>query len=147
MAHSVTIDRRIIEWRQIDRRKNVGSDDATASGSERHRLDFLHWRDALINQPLHLLERHQRSGECEAVVGELRHQLTFNPASGTACLSSASATASISLRSIAGSLVSGTGASDAMATICGSSGCNGGLPFALRKISILGNGSRLKPST
>ena len=81
MAHGIAVDRRIIERRQIDRRLDVGGGDAAARAAQRHPLGLGHRRDALADQPLHVLERQQRTGKRETVVGQLRHQpLTSSPA-------------------------------------------------------------------
>ncbi len=73
VAHRVSVHRRIIERRQIDRRLDVGGDDAAARAVELYPFGLGYRRDALADQPLHLVERHQRAGKGETVVGELRH--------------------------------------------------------------------------
>ena len=73
MAHGVAVDRRIVERRQIDRRLDVEGGDAGARPVQRHTLGFAHGRDALADQPFHVVEPQQRAGECETVVGQLRH--------------------------------------------------------------------------
>ena len=77
----------------------------------------------------------------------MTRSLTVAGATGTACLSSRSAIASISLRSTTGTRACGNALSEATATMCGSSGWISGLPLAMRWISSLGKASRLKPST
>ena len=74
VAHGVAVDRRIVERRQIDRCDDVARDHAPARGVERHGLDLGDRRDALGDDALDLIDRQQRTGEREAVVGELRHQ-------------------------------------------------------------------------
>ena len=73
MAHRVTIDRRIIEWRQIYRRFDVGGDNPGAGAMQGHTLGLGDRHNPFGDQTLHLVEPKQRPGECEAVVGELRH--------------------------------------------------------------------------
>ena len=77
MAHGVTIDRGIVERRQIDRRLDVIGGDAAVRGVQRQPFSFGDRRDALADQPFHVLERQQRTGKGETVVGQLRHGLPF----------------------------------------------------------------------
>ncbi len=120
VAHGVAVHRRIIERRQIDRRLDVEGQHAAARAVQRHLLGFGDRCDALADQPLHVVEPQQRTGKGETIVGQLRHlRAPHSGASpiGTACLSSRSAIASMSLRSITGTVAAGKGVSAAMATM------------------------------
>ena len=44
---------------------------------QRHPLGFRHWRDVLLDQPLHSLKQQQRPRKYEAVVGDLCYCLLF----------------------------------------------------------------------
>src|SRR5262249_600902 len=101
-------------------------------------------RDARRDQPLHLGDRHQRAGEREAVVGELRHHAApGGRGGGAACLSRMSMAASVSSIATGGTGIPGSATSEAIATAWGSSGWISGLPTLARKTSSLGCGSRL----
>ncbi len=113
MADGVTIDRGIIERRQIDRRLQVGGGDAAARAAQRHPFGLRDRHDPFADQPLHLGQRQQRTGKCETIVGQLRHhahapEIAPGHAIGTACLSSRSAMASMSLRSTTGTRAAGS---------------------------------------
>src|SRR5215210_7982125 len=145
MPHRVAVDGRIIERRQIQRRDHVACDHATTSLRERGLFRLRDRSHALADQPLHLGERQQGSGKREAILAELCHQqASANKASrGAAWTSSRSTTLSISSRFTTGTRADGTGWSDAIATMCGSSGCSNGLPKLARYTSSFGCGSRL----
>src|SRR6476646_1929283 len=121
MAHRIAIDCRIVERRQGDRRLQFSGDNAAAGTMERHAFDLGHRRDALVDELLHIVESQQRSRKCKTVVGKLRHRqlrvAAIAAATDTARLRSRSAIAATSLRSITGTLASGSETSDAMATI------------------------------
>src|SRR5262249_11795679 len=151
VPHRVAIHRRIVERRQIERCCDVGGEHPAARGAEADSLGLGHRLHALRDQPLHVGDRHQRPGEREAIVGELRHQALRIAAAtlcnGAACCNSTSAMVDTSSRPTTGTLACGNAMSEAIATICGSSGAMSGLPFAARWISSFGKASRLKPST
>ena len=132
VAHGVAVDRGIVERRQIDRRDDVARDHAPVRGLERNGFDLRDRRNPLADDALDLVDRKQRAGEREAVVGELRHHrlsaCARTAASGAACRIRMSAMRSMSSRSTTGTRAAGSGASEAMATIAGSSGCRSGLP-------------------
>ncbi len=133
VAHGVTVDGRVVERRKIDMRGGVFRDDAAACFVERHGFGFAYWLHAFDDQLLHVRKRHQRAGECKAIVGELRHQAGSIAASiGTACFKSRSQMTSISFRSTTGTFACGSATSAAIATMRGSSGCSSGLPLSLR---------------
>ncbi len=104
------------------------------------------------DHPLDLVDRQQRAGEGEAVVGELRHHRL------SACASDGRERHGVPEQNVGDRArcrrdrrpalaPCGSGASEAIATIAGSSGCSSGLPTPARWTSSLGCGSRLKPST
>ena len=91
---------------------------------QRHAFGLGDRCDPLANQPLHIVEPQQRTGESKAVVGELRHHsaplrqavqhaLATGWSTGTA-LSNRSAIASMSLRSITGTFACGNAMSEAI---------------------------------
>src|SRR5262249_40274206 len=103
---------------------------------EPHPLDLGNRGDPRGEQTLDFLNREQRAAEGETVVGKLRHQeppsQPPSAASGTALASIRSATASTSSSATTGTRAGGGAASDATATMCGSSGWSDGLPIAAR---------------
>src|SRR5262249_19833168 len=147
MAHGVAVDRRIVERRQIERRQHIVCDHAAVGGAERHALDIGDRRDPLADHALGLLDRQERPGEGEAVVGELRHQVcSISPGtevSGAACRIKISVTPSMSSSATTGTLTCGSGTSEATAITAGSFGAISGMPTAARCTSSLGCGARL----
>src|SRR5205085_8146204 len=136
VADRIAIDGGIIERRQIDRSDDVLGQRAARGSIEAHPLDLGDRLDALEHQPFDILDREQRPAEGEAIVGELRH----HPASarcstrstGAAWASTVSRTASMSSIASTGIRAEGSGRSDAIATMFGSSGWSSGLPKASR---------------
>ena len=76
VAHRVTVDCGIVERRQVDRRDHVARHHAPVCVGNRHLLGLLHRRHAFADQPFDLVDRHERAGERETVVGELRHHVS-----------------------------------------------------------------------
>src|SRR5207248_5937678 len=134
--HGVAVDRGIVERRQIDRRQNVARKHTSVRGVEGNGFDLPDRRNPLADDPLHLVHRKQRTREREAVVGQLRHHrlsaCARTAAIGAACRIRMSATRSMLSISTTGTRAAGNGASEAMATIAGSSGCMSGLPTLAR---------------
>src|SRR4029077_6724638 len=153
VPYGIAVHGRIIEGRQVDRSFHLVRQNAAARAMQRHFFGLSDRSDPLADQPLHIIEPEQRPGECKAIVGELRHYRPLAAAvasaapTATARLSNRSAMASMSLRSITGTFACANAMSDAIATICGSSGRMSGLPLASREIFSLGKASRLNPST
>ena len=73
MAHGVTIHRRIVERRQVDRRGNIVRQRATARQCERDRLDFGDRLNPFGDDAFEIGDREQRPGKRETIVGQLRH--------------------------------------------------------------------------
>src|SRR4029079_8852402 len=151
--HRVAIDGGICEWRQRQRRRDVACTSTPVGGSKRNRLELRHRGDPRRNEADSLIDRHHRTAEGKAIVGQLRHVASQPSAAlfastsstGSAAFSIMAAIASISSRWAVGSVVS-TDVSVAMPATPGSSGNRNGLPLAARETSILRCGSRLKPS-
>jgi hypothetical protein len=74
VADRKAVHRRIVEWRQVDRREDILGNDTAVRGGERHGFDLRHRRHALRDHPLHLGHREQRTAKGKAIVGELGHQ-------------------------------------------------------------------------
>ncbi len=72
-AHGKTVDRGIIERRNIDGRDDVVGEHAAQSFAQRHRFTPIDRRDALDDQALGLGNRKQRAVESKAIVAQLRH--------------------------------------------------------------------------
>src|SRR5262249_23494741 len=131
----IPIDRRIIERRKVHRRLDVRGNDPAPRAMQRHAFGLGDRRNALADQPFHLFQTEQRSRKRKTVIAELCHhrlRVAAASATGTACLSKRSAMASMSLRSITGTLACGSGISEATATTCESSGWISDLPLAAR---------------
>src|SRR4051812_17771471 len=91
-------------------------------------------RDPLVDQPLDIVDREQRSAERKAIVGELSHQACTRATTasrGCAFAIRSSATASISSSETTGTRAA-TGPSLATATTFGSSGASSGFPTTAR---------------
>ncbi len=73
VAHRESIHRRIVEGRQILRRRNIDRNDATERIVQGNLFDLGHRRHTLDDQPLHVGDRQQRAGKRKTVVGELGH--------------------------------------------------------------------------
>src|SRR5262249_52121401 len=136
VPHPEAVDGGIVERRQGGPRDHVGGEPPPGAPVELTALGLDDGSNPLGKQPFDLLHGKRWAAEGEAVVGELRHQtLPPQPASaatGTARASIRSATASTSSSATTGTRACGTGASDATATMCGSSGWSDGLPTAAR---------------
>ena len=136
VAHGVAVHCGIVERRQIDRREQVARNHAPVRRLERNGFDVGNRRNARADDALDLLHRKQRTRERETIVGQLRHQgipaCASTAAIGAACRIRMSTIRSTSSRSRTGTRACGNGASDATATIAGSSGWSSGLPSAAR---------------
>ncbi len=92
-ANGVTIDGRIIEWRNIDGRNDVTGEHAALRLTEVNTLPPVDRDDPFGNETLGVINRKQRTVEGEAIVGELRHQAGFLAASSVPTRSSGKASA------------------------------------------------------
>ncbi len=132
VADRVAVDGRIIERRQIERGDDFLGQHATRGMIEAHPFDLSDWAHALEHQPFDVLDQEQRAAEGEAIVGKLRHQplpaRSFGIATGAARASIVSRMASTSSIASTGTRAEGSGRSDAIATMLGSSGWSSGLP-------------------
>ncbi len=123
MAHRVSVDRRVVERRQIEAGHDIARQHAAERVAQTYLLDLADRLDARRDQPLHLGDRQQRAREGEAIVGELRHHAPpGRRAKAAACASRRSMIAPVSSRPTRGTLACGSATSDAIATIWGSSG-------------------------
>ncbi len=73
-AHRIAVDGGIIERRHIDRSNDILREHAAGRLPQRHRLAAADRRNTLGDQALRIGDRHERAGEGETVVAELRHQ-------------------------------------------------------------------------
>src|SRR6185436_4861305 len=69
----ITIDSGIGEGRQRQRRQNIVRKNAAVGERERDRLDIPYRRHALGDETYGLVDRHHRTAEGKAIVGQLRH--------------------------------------------------------------------------
>src|SRR5262245_322392 len=103
-------------------------DDTASRSMQRSALGLGDWLDPIHDQPFHVVDPQQGSRKSEAIVGELRHHRLLAAAvasaapTGAARFSNSSAIASTSLRSMTGTFACGNAMSEAIATMCGSSG-------------------------
>src|SRR5262249_31753349 len=150
-----TVDRRIVEWRQIVGCHNIGSDDATNRTAQGHLFNLGDRCHTLNNEPLHFGERHQRTGKCKAVVSKLSHHASSTASARTRAnmVSRSSAFARMSSTTPSMSSISTTGRpafrkgiSETMPTTWGFSGWKANLPTSLRNTSMREWCADLKPS-
>ena len=136
MAERKAVDRRVFEGRKRDGRNDVFGGDPPQCFAERDDFGFGNRRHVRRHQAHGFVEREKRALVREAIVGKLRHQ-TFSTRSprrstGTDSTRSTSTIFSASSSASTGTRDSGTGASEASATIQSSPGCRSGLPTAAR---------------
>src|SRR5215831_16566132 len=125
MAHRVTVNGRIIEWRQAQRRFQLNSGHAAARTLQGHKFGFGDRRNTLCDQPIHVLKQQKRPGKRKAVISQLRHyrpRVATTSATGTACLIKKSPISSTLFRSMTGIFTPGKATSVARPTTCGSWG-------------------------
>jgi hypothetical protein len=73
-ANRVTVDCRILEWRQIDRRDDIGGKHTAKRRAKRYRFAPRYGIYARAYQPLSLGDRQKRPTEGKAIVSQLHHQ-------------------------------------------------------------------------